>query len=81
MRTRNVLYLLVVLALLCSMSSAVGAAPAQTPCSRRPISGIFGPFTGEMTYPTVWNGDLRVCRRSARRTQWAATHRTTCRLA
>ena len=59
MRTRNVLYLLVVLALFSSMSAAVGAAPAQTPLQPPANSpGILGPFTGETIYPTVWKGDL-----------------------
>jgi hypothetical protein len=60
MRTRNVLYLFVVLALFSSMSAAVGAAPAQTPPKPPANSpGILGPFTGETIYPTVWKGDLR----------------------
>ena len=60
MRTRSILYLLVVLALFSSMSAAVGAAPAQTPLQPPANSpGILGPFTGETIYPTVWNGDLR----------------------
>ena len=60
MRTRNVLYVLVGLALLSNLSTAVGAAPAQTPLlPPANSSGILGPFTGETIYPTVWNGDLR----------------------
>jgi hypothetical protein len=60
MRTRSILYLLAVLALLSSMCAAVGAAPARTPLQPPAnSSGILGPFTGEPIYPTVWNGDLR----------------------
>ena len=61
MRARNVLHLLVAVALLFSLSAAVvGAAPAQTPLQppANP-SGILGPFTSEPIYPYVWNGDLR----------------------
>ncbi len=61
MRARNVLHLLVALALLFSLSAVVvGAAPAQTPLQppANP-SGILGPFTSEPIYPYVWNGDLR----------------------
>jgi hypothetical protein len=60
MRTRNVLCLLIVLALFSSMSAAVGAAPTRTPLQPPAnSSGILGPFAGETIYPTVWNGDLR----------------------
>ena len=60
MRTKSIQYLLAVLALFSSMCAAVGAAPAQTPLQPPANSpGILGPFTGEMIYPTVWNGDLR----------------------
>ena len=61
MRARNVLHLLLALALLFSLSAVVvSAAPAQTPLQppANP-SGILGPFTSEPIYPYVWNGDLR----------------------
>ena len=61
MRARNVLHLLVAVALLFSLTAvAVSAAPAQTPLQppANP-SGILGPFTSEPIYPYVWNGDLR----------------------
>ena len=61
MRARNVLHLLVAVALLFSLSAVVvSAAPAQTPLQppANP-SGILGPFTSEPIYPYVWNGDLR----------------------
>ena len=53
MRARNVLHLLVALALFFSLSAVVGAAPAQTPLQPPAnSSGILGPFTGEPIYPT-----------------------------
>ena len=77
MRARNVLHLLVAVALLFSLSAAVvGAAPAQTPLQppANP-SGILGPFTSEPIYPYVWNGDLRDLPQLAHRMPWAATPR------
>ncbi len=59
MKTRTSLHIVVLVALLFSLTAAaVQAAPAQ-PQPETPTSAILGPFVGQPIYPHVWNGDLR----------------------
>ena len=59
MKTRNTLHIVLLLAMLLSLTAvAVQAAPAQ-PQPESPSSAILGPFTSEPIPATVWNGDLR----------------------
>ena len=59
MRNRNTLHIIVLLAMLLSLTAAaVQAAPVQ-PQPENPSSAILGPFTSDPIYPYVWNGDLR----------------------
>ena len=57
MPNRRLLNVLAILGLL--LGVVVSGVQASAPSRPAASSPIYGPFTSEAVYPTVWNGDMR----------------------
>ncbi|MBK6434150.1 hypothetical protein [Candidatus Amarolinea dominans] len=57
MPSKRLLHVLAILGLL--LGIVVSSVQASAPSRPAASSPIYGPFAGETSYPTVWNGDMR----------------------